>query len=79
MFVIRRMLPLAVGISTLAGMAFAFAFDEGSYRIAMGPTSAPMKPGGIGAGNSVCAPTDPSCARPHQAKRHRRARAALQR
>jgi len=82
MGVARRMLQLAAAcVITIAGTTFVSALDESSYRIAMGPTSAPMKPGGTGTGTSVttCAPTDWSCAQPHYTLRHRRARAASRR
>jgi hypothetical protein len=82
MGVARRTLQLtAACMITLAGTASAFALDEGAYRVAMGPTSAPMKPGGTGTGNPVttCSPYDGSCAQPHHVTRHRRARAASQR
>ena len=81
MGVARRMLHLAaVCMITFAGTAFASALDEGTYRVAMGPTSAPMKPGGTGTGTvTTCAPSDWSCPQPHHATRHRRARAASQR
>jgi hypothetical protein len=82
MGVVRRMLRLAAACMIIfAGTASAFALDEGSYRIAMGPTSAPMKPGGTGTSNPAtrCSPTDWSCPQPHRTTRHRRARAASQR
>jgi hypothetical protein len=82
MGIARRMLQLAAAcVITLAGMASAVALDEGTYRLAMGPTSAPMKPGGTGTGNPVttCSPTDWSCPQPHHATRHRRTRAPSQR
>jgi len=45
MGVSRRMLQLAAAcVITIAGTTFVSALDESSYRIAMGPTSAPMKP-----------------------------------
>jgi hypothetical protein len=76
MCVTRRMLQLAVCTITLAGTASAFALDDGAYRIAMGPTSAPMKPGGTGNSVTTCAPSDWSCQRPHHVAHHRRARPA---
>jgi hypothetical protein len=82
MDVARRMLQLtAACMITFAGTASAFALDEGTYQIAMGPTSAPMKPGGTGTGSPVatCSPSNGSCPQPHRATRHRRARAASQR
>jgi hypothetical protein len=82
MDVAHRTLQLAAAcIITLAGTTFACAIDDTTYRIAMGPTSAPMKPGGTGSGSSstTCSPTGWSCAQPHHATRHRRARAASQR
>jgi hypothetical protein len=82
MGVTRRMLQLAAAcMITLAGTAFAFALDEGAYRVAMGPTSAPMKPGGTGTGSPVttCTPSDWSCPQAHHATRHRRARVPSQR
>jgi hypothetical protein len=78
----RRMLQLAaVCIIIFAATTFASALDVGSFKIAMGPTSAPMKPGGTGTGSSVptCTPSDWSCAQPRHPPRHRRARAASQR
>jgi hypothetical protein len=82
MGIARRMLQLAAAcIIVIAGTTFASALDDGAYRIAMGPTSAPQKPGGTGASSSVttCSPTDWSCPHPHHATRHRRARVAPQR
>jgi len=84
MGVARRMLQLAAAcVIIIAGTTFVSALDESSYRIAMGPTSAPMKPGGTGTGSGssvpTCAPTDWSCAQPHHTVRHRRARAASRR
>jgi hypothetical protein len=77
MGIVRRMLQLAAAcMIILAGTASAFALDEGPYRIAMGPTSAPMKPGGTGSSVPTCAPSDWSCPQPHRATRHRRARAS---
>jgi hypothetical protein len=79
MGVTRRMLQLAAAcMITLAGTASALALDDGTYRVAMGPTSAPMKPGGTGTGNPVttCSPYEGSCAQPHHVTRHRRARSA---
>jgi hypothetical protein len=77
MCVARRMLQLvAVCSITLAGTASAFALDDGPYRVAMGPTSAPMKPGGTGNSVTTCAPSDWSCQRPHHVTRHHRARPA---
>jgi hypothetical protein len=80
MGVARRMLQLSAAcMITFAGTASAFALDEGTYRIAMGPTSAPMKPGGTGSSVATCSPSDGSCPQPHRAARHRRAPAASQR
>jgi hypothetical protein len=75
----RHMLQLSAACMIIfAGTTFASALDEGTYRMAMGPTSAPQKPGGAGTGNPVttCTPSDWSCRQPHHVTRHRRARAA---
>jgi hypothetical protein len=82
MDIARRVLQLSIVCTiTLAGTTFASAFDEGTLRIAMGPVSAPQKPGGTGADKSVttCAQSDWSCPRLHRAAPHRRARAASRR
>jgi hypothetical protein len=77
-FMRRRMLRLVgIGALTIATPTLASALDAesgGAYRIAMGPVSAPMKPGGApatSAGPSTCGPYDGSCPRPrHPSKRH---------
>jgi hypothetical protein len=73
-FMPRRMLRLVgTGVFVVASSTFASALDAetgGAFKIAMGPVSAPLKPGGTGASSATvptCVPTDAAC---HKPRRH---------
>jgi hypothetical protein len=74
----RRVLQLVgIGAVTIASPMLASAVDAetgGVYRTAMGPVSAPLKPGGPPSNSATTAtPSASPRMRPHHGYRHRRA------
>jgi hypothetical protein len=80
----RRMLQLVgIGVATIAGPMIATALEAqtgGAFKMAMGPVSAPMKPGGSGANSAVttCSPYE-NCAKPRNRPKHKHAHSAAPR
>jgi hypothetical protein len=73
----RRVLRLLrIGAVTIASPMLASAVDAetgGVYRTAMGPVSAPLKPGGPPSnGATMATPSESPRMRPHYGHRHRR-------
>jgi hypothetical protein len=74
----RRVLQLVgIGAITIASPMLASAVDAetgGVYRTAMGPVSAPLKPGGPPSnGMTTATPSESPRMRPHRGYKHRRA------
>ena len=74
----RRVLQLVgIGAVTIASPTLASALDAetgGVYRTAMGPVSAPLKPGGPPSnGVTMATPSESPRMRPHHGHKHRRA------
>jgi hypothetical protein len=72
----RRVLQLVgIGAVTIASPTLASALDAeagGVYRTAMGPVSAPLKPGGPPSNSATTTPSESPRMRPHHGYRHRR-------
>jgi hypothetical protein len=80
----RRMLRLiGIGMATIASPMIASALEAqagGAFKMAMGPVSAPQKPGGPPANSAVttCSPYE-SCGRPRNRPKHKHAHSAAPR
>jgi hypothetical protein len=76
----RRVLQLVgIGVAMIACPIIASALDAGTgdlFKMAMGPVSAPLKPGGPPANSAVttCSPYGNPCPAPHSRSKHRRTR-----
>jgi hypothetical protein len=78
----RRVLQLVgIGVAMIACPIVASALDAqtgGAFKMAMGPVSAPLKPGGPPANSAVttCSPYGNPCPAPRIRPKHRRTRPA---
>jgi hypothetical protein len=72
----RRMLQLVgIGVATIASPMISSALEAqtgGAFKMAMGPVSAPMKPGGSGTGSAVTTCYE-NCAKPRNRPKHKHA------
>jgi hypothetical protein len=77
----RTLRLLGIGIVTTASLQLSSALAAetgGAFKTAMGPVSAPMKPGGPAANSAATTGTPPQSAHPnlHKGSKHRHARSA---